>query len=144
MCAVFDENGLERTREILHHESGLTGLSGGKSDMRRLIEDPSPDAAFAIAHFTYWCRRHAGSLIAALEGLDAIAFTGGIGENAAPIRAAILDGLSWTGARLDTVSNMAHKTHLHDAASKVAIWIIPAEEERMIARDALALIDRNT
>ena len=68
------DNGLERTKAILNHESGLLGLSGGKSDMRNLMLDASADSAFAIEHFCYWSLRHAGSLIAAMEGLDAIAF----------------------------------------------------------------------
>ncbi len=79
---LVEENGLERTKSILNHESGLLGLSGGKSDMRNLMLDHTADSDFAIEHFCYWSLRHAGSLIAAMEGLDAVAFTGGIGENA--------------------------------------------------------------
>ena len=96
---LVEENGLHRTKAILNHESGLLGLSGGKSDMRNLMLDPSADSAFAVEHFCYWTLRHAGSLIAAMEGLDAIAFTGGIGENAIGVRARILRGLEWLGVR---------------------------------------------
>jgi acetate kinase len=134
------DNGLERTKAILNHESGLLGLSGGKSDMRNLMLDASADSAFAIEHFCYWSLRHAGSLIAAMEGLDAIAFTGGIGENAIGVRARILRGLEWAGVRLDVDANHGRKTRLHADSSKVAIWVVPAQEERMIAADTLSIL----
>jgi len=138
---LVEDNGLERTKAILNHESGLLGLSGGKSDMRNLMLDPSADSAFAIEHFCYWSLRHAGSLIAAMEGVDAIAFTGGIGENAVGVRARILRGLEWIGVRMDVDANHARKAQLHAASSKVHIWMVPAEEERMIAIDAAALLE---
>ena len=137
---LVEENGLDRTKAILNHESGLLGLSGGKSDMRNLMLDPSADSAFAIEHFCYWSLRHAGSLIAAMEGIDAIAFTGGIGENAVGVRARIVRGLEWTGARLNPDANHARRPRLHADTSKVAIWAIPAQEEKMIASDALSLL----
>jgi acetate kinase len=138
---LVEENGLERTKAILNHESGLLGLSGGKSDMRKLMLDPSADSAFAVEHFCYWTLRHAGSLIAALEGLDAIAFTGGIGENAIGVRARILRGLEWAGVRINPDFNHRNGPRLHSESSKVAVWVVPAEEERMIALDALTLLD---
>jgi acetate kinase len=137
---LVEDNGLDRTKAILNHESGLLGLSGGKSDMRNLMLDPSADSAFAIEHFCYWSLRHAGSLIAAMEGLDAIAFTGGIGENAVGVRARILRGLEWMGVRMDPDANHRRQPRLHAHSSKVAVWVIPAEEERMIAQDALTLL----
>ncbi len=137
---LVEENGLERTKAILNYESGLLGLSGGKSDMRRLMLDASADSAFAIEHFCYWSVRHAGSLIGAMGGVDAIAFTGGIGENAVGVRADLCRRLEWTGARMDPDANHRHATRLHADTSKIAIWIIPAEEERMIASDALQLL----
>ncbi|AUR04870.1 acetate kinase AckA [Phaeobacter inhibens] len=137
---LVEDNGLDRTKAILNNESGLLGLSGGKSDMRNLMLDPSADSAFAIEHFCYWSLRHAGSLIAAMEGLDAIAFTGGIGENAVGVRARILRGLEWIGARMDVDANHARKSRLHAASSKVAIWVVEAEEERQIAMDAQTLM----
>lgn len=138
---LVENEGLERTREILNHESGLLGLSGGMSDMRRLMLDPSAQSSFAVEHFCYWSLRHAGSLIGALEGLDAVAFTGGIGENAAQIRARILAGLAWLGLHVDAEANSAGAQRLHAPDSRVSVWIVPAEEERMIARDALRLLD---
>ncbi|MEC9312803.1 MAG: acetate kinase, partial [Pseudomonadota bacterium] len=141
---LVEDNGLERTKAILNHESGLLGLSGGKSDMRKLMLDPSADSAFAIDHFCYWTLRHAGSLIAALEGIDAIAFTGGIGENATAIRARILRGLEWIGVRMDPNANQARQMALHCQSSAVKIWVIPADEERQIAMDALTLMPEAT
>ncbi|MEC3861320.1 acetate/propionate family kinase [Mesobacterium sp. TK19101] len=138
---MVEEEGLARTRTILNTESGLAGLSGGLSDMRALTQDPGPAAAFAIDHFCYWAQRYAGSLIAAMQGVDAIAFTGGIGENAAQIRARICDGLSWLGLRLDPGANRAGATRLQTADSQIAAWIVPAEEERKIAADALSLME---
>jgi acetate kinase len=132
--------GLERTRAILNNESGLLGLSGGKSDMRKLMLDHSAASDFAIEHFCYWTLRHAGSLIAALEGIDAIAFTGGIGENATGVRARILRGLEWIGVRMDPDANHRGRSRLHADSSRVAVWVVPAEEEKTIAADALSLI----
>lgn len=138
---LVEENGLDRTKAILNHESGLLGLSGGKSDMRNLMVDPSADSAFAIEHFCYWSVRHAGSLIAAMEGLDAIAFTGGIGENAVGVRARILRSLEWIGVRMNLDANHARKARLHAETSKIAVWVVPAQEERMIAMDATSLME---
>lgn len=137
---LVEDHGLDRTKAILNHESGLLGLSGGKSDMRRLMVDPSADSAFAIDHFCYWSVRHAGSLIAAMEGLDAIAFTGGIGENAVGVRARILRALGWLGVTMDPDANHKGRCQLHSKCSRIAIFIVPAEEERMIALDAIALM----
>jgi len=138
---LVEDNGLERTKAILNHESGLLGLSGGKSDMRKLMLDHTADSDFAIEHFCYWSLRHAGSLIAAMEGLDTIAFTGGIGENAVGVRARILRGLEWLGVRMNPDANHQGKPRLHADTSKVAVWIVPAEEEKMIAKDALRLME---
>ena len=137
---LVEENGLDRTKAILNHESGLLGLSGGKSDMRKLMLDPSKESAFAVDHFCYWTLRHAGSLMAALEGVDAIAFTGGIGENAREVRARILTSLGWAGVAFDPKRNARNDTRLHADGSQVAVWIIPADEEREIAMDAVRLL----
>ena len=109
--------------------------------MRNLMLDPSADSAFAVEHFCYWTLRHAGSLISAMEGVDAIAFTGGIGENAVGVRARILRGLEWIGVRTNPDFNHRGGPRLHADSSKVAVWVVPAEEERMIALDAVALLD---
>jgi acetate kinase len=137
---LAEEDGIDATRRLLNHESGLRGLSGGVSDMRALIEADTAKSRFAIDHFCYWAVRQAGSLIAAMGGVDALAFTGGIGENAAPVRARIVEGLGWLGARLDAAANEAGAARLHAADSALGIWIVPAAEEARIAADALALL----
>jgi acetate kinase len=133
------ERGIEGASQILNRESGLRAL-GGFSDMRALRASGTADAEFAIEHFCYWAVRHAGSMIAAMGGLDAVAFTGGIGENDADVRAAIMRDLEWTGLRFDASANAARSKSLHDAGSPVRAWIVPADEERTIARDALAVL----
>lgn len=132
------QHGLEGAARLLNRESGLLAL-GGTNDMRALHADGGDRARFAVAHFCYWAVRHAGSMIAAMGGLDAIAFTGGIGENDAGIRATILEGLAFAGVEMDSAANAAGSLCIHKSTSPVAIWIVPAEEERQIAREALAL-----
>ena len=134
------DHGLQRTSDILNKESGLLGL-GGQSDMRKLHEMETKKAKFAIDHFCYWAVRHSGSMIAAMGGLDAIAFTGGIGENDADVRRKILDRLSWLGIDPDPDANARGASKLHAPPSKVAVWIVPAEEEWMIARSAQAILE---
>ncbi|MGR3460473.1 MAG: acetate/propionate family kinase [Roseovarius sp.] len=138
---LADEDGIAATHELLNRNSGLVGLSGGHSDMRALLGGDSDESRFAIDHFCYWAVRHAGSLVAAMEGLDAVAFTGGIGENAAPIRARIMAGLGWLGLRADPAANENDGPRLHAPDSAIAAWIVPAQEERVIAADALMLLD---
>ncbi|NOR32962.1 MAG: acetate kinase [Sulfitobacter sp.] len=113
--------GLDETETLLHHQSGLLGLSGISSDMRSLENRDTPKARFAIDHFCYWAARQAGSMIAAMGGLDAVAFTGGIGENSARIRNGILDKLSWMG--------------------NFPSYTVAAQEEIQIAREASALLN---
>ena len=139
---LAEEDGIGATHDLLNKNSGLRGLSGGMSDMRALQEADTPEARFAIDHFCYWAVRHAGSLTAAMEGLDAVAFTGGIGENAAPIRARIMEGLGWLGLQADARANAGGGPRLHAPGSAVTAWIVPAQEERMIAADALTVLDR--
>lgn len=131
--------GVERAARILNHESGLLGL-GGASDMRTLAASDTPEARFAIQHFCYWAVRHAGSAIAAMGGLDAIAFTGGIGEHAAGVRSEIVKGLSFLGAAIDPAANAASQARLHPEGAAVGVWIIPAREEETMAAEALRLL----
>jgi len=133
------EHGIEGAARILNRESGLKGL-GGSSDMRALLAAGTPEAGFAVRHFVYWAVRHAGSMMAAMGGLDALAFTGGIGEHAAPVREGIMEGLAWTGLRFDAAANAGNAACLHDRASAVEAWIVPADEERTIALDALRVM----
>jgi acetate kinase len=131
-------HGVEATAQLLNRESGLLGLAGA-ADMRALQTSASPESTFARDHFTYWAARHAGSLMVAMGGLDAIVFTGGIGEKDAAIRAAILDRLAFAGVRYDTTRNVEAAARLQETHSHVAIWIVPADEERQIALEAMTL-----
>ena len=128
-------HGIDGAARILNRESGLLAL-GGSNDMRALHMAETPQARFAIAHFCYWAIRHAGSMIAAMGGLDAVAFTGGIGENDHRVRANILDGLAWAGVDYDRPANRQGAHILHENRAPVAIWTVAAEEERQIAQEA--------
>lgn len=119
VLTLIERIGLEQTRILLNYRSGLAGLSGGTSDMQALLARTDDAARFAVAHFIHWAVRHGGSMIAAMGGVDAVAFTGGIGEHAAPVRDGIMAGLAFTGAP-------GH--------------VVPAAEERQIARDAYLLL----
>ncbi len=126
--------------DLLYKRSGLKGLSGVSNDMRDLLASDDPRAAFAIDHFVYRCGLMAGLLAAALGGLDAFVFTAGVGENAAPIRARIAERLAWLGAELDPAANDAGAARISTPASRVALLVVPTDEELMIARHTLALV----
>ncbi|CAN1522684.1 ackA Acetate kinase [Paracoccaceae bacterium] len=136
---LADLHGVARAGEILNRESGLFAL-GGSNDLRMLHRSVMPGAAFALQHFTYWAVRHAGSMVAAMGGVDGIVFTGGIGENDHAVRGDILRGLGFLGVMMDEPANWQNASELHDAASRVAIWIVPADEERQIALETQAVI----
>jgi acetate kinase len=131
--------GIEGAGKLLNSQSGLKAL-GGASDMRALSQAATPEADFARAHFIYWAVRHSGSMIAAMGGIDALAFTGGIGENDAEVRAGIMAGLSFTGLRVNSSANRENRETLEETGSSVAAWIIPATEEIHIARQAMAVM----
>ncbi|HVL22341.1 MAG TPA: acetate/propionate family kinase [Amaricoccus sp.] len=125
---------------LLYKASGLKGLSGVSNDMRDLLASDDPCAAFAIEHFVHRAALHAGSLAAALGGLDAFVFTAGVGENSAPIRARIAERLRWLGAELDPAANDSGALLISTRESRVALLVIPTDEELMIARHTLALV----
>jgi acetate kinase len=131
--------GVRQAGEILNRESGLLGL-GGSNDLRVLHGAGTPEARFALEHFVYWAVRHAGSMVAAMGGLDAVVFTGGIGENDPWVRKEILSGLAFMEASSDPGANSRNETVLHDRASRVAILLVPADEERQIALEAQAVM----
>lgn len=133
----MDARAIER---LLYHESGLLGVSGVSSDMRTLLASSNPNAAFAIELFCYRASRELGSLAAALGGLDALVFTGGIGEHAAPVRAAIVRASAWLGLELDDAANRSHGPRITTAESRVAAYVVPTDEELMIARHTLNLV----
>jgi acetate kinase len=136
---LAEAHGIAGAARILNRESGLLGL-GGASDMRALHAAGTDEARFAIDHFCYWAVRHAGSLVAAMGGLDAVVFTGGIGENDPVVRGRILDGLGYLGVVADGDANRVNAPRLHDPSSAVAIWTVPADEERQIAIEAARVI----
>jgi acetate kinase len=125
---------------LLYHGAGLKGLSGVSNDMRDLLASRDPGATFAIDHFVHRCALHAGQLAAALGGLDAFVFTAGIGEHSAPIRARIAERLVWLGAEFDATANESGSPRISTAGSRVALLVVPTDEELMIARHTLALI----
>ncbi len=126
--------GIPETESLLNEQSGLAGLAGGKSNMKELLASQAPEAKFAVEHFCYWAVRHAGSMIAAMGGLDAIVFTGGIGEKAHSVRSKIIHGLSWLGVEISEARNRDGSVRIHHPHSRSEIWIVPADEEKEIAR----------
>lgn len=126
--------------DLLYRGSGLKALSGVSNDMRELLASDDPNAAFAIDHFAHRCALSAGMLAAALDGIDAVVFTAGVGENSAAIRARIAGRLAWLGAELDPSANEAQAARISTDASRVALYVIPTDEELMIARHTLALV----
>lgn len=124
---------------LLHKSSGLLGVSGISGDMRELEMSAAPEAAEAIDLFAYRAAREAGSIIVALQGLDAIAFTGGIGEHSARTRAAICERLAFLGVQLDRAANEHHAEIISAAGSSIPVHIVAADEELQIARECAGL-----
>lgn len=120
--------------KLLYYQSGLLGVSGISGDMRTLLASNDARARFAIDLFCYRVRRELGSLVAALGGIDALIFTGGIGENAAPIRERVCADAAWLGIDLDRDANSAGRPRIAATHSRTAVWIVPTDEESMIAR----------
>jgi acetate kinase len=133
---LIDEHDLDvrQIEHTLYVESGLLALSGLSSDMRTLLASNDPKAKEAIDYFVYRIGRELGSLAAALGGLDALVFTAGIGEHAGPIRAAVCRDAGWLGIELDEAQNAADGPRISRPTSRVAVWVIPTDEELMIAR----------
>jgi acetate kinase len=139
---LLDQKGMSvaEVTDLLYRGSGLKGLSGISNDMRDLVDSDDPRAAFAIDHFVHRAALSAGLLAAALGGLDAFVFTAGIGEHSTVIRARIAARLAWLGAEIDEAANEAGATVISTPASRVALLVVPTDEELMIARHTLALI----
>jgi acetate kinase len=139
---LIDQKGMSprEVTDLLYRASGLKGLSGISGDMRDLLASDDKRAALAIDHFIHRCALNAGMLAAALGGVDAFVFTAGVGEHSPPIRARISERLAWLGAELDPDANAAGKTLVSTPASKVALYVLPTDEELMIARHTLGLI----
>ena len=140
---LIDQKGMSAAEvsDLLYKQSGLKGLSGVSNDMRDLLASTDPRAAFAVDHFVNRCAISIGGLTAALGGLDALVFTAGIGENAPQVRARIAERLGWLGAELDAAANERNEMVISAPGSKLRLMVIPTDEELMIARQTLALLD---
>ena len=132
----------EELERLLYHESGVKGVSGLTADMKTLLESADPKARFAIDLYCYRLARELGSLAAALGGLDALVFTGGVGENAAAIRARVCEDAAWLGLRLDEDANRQGDQRISIAGSPVSAWIVLTDEELTIARHTQRLLTR--
>ncbi len=139
---LLEEEGMSvpEVTELLYKESGLLGLSGISHDMRELESSEAPEADEAIAYFTFRIRRELGALAAALEGLDGLVFTGGIGEHSARVRAEVCAGMEWLGLSLEPGRNAAQDTEISAPQSRVRVLVIPTNEELVIARAAARLV----
>ena len=139
---------LTEVESLLNKQSGLLGISGLTHDMRELLaeahEHDDRRARLAIDIFAYRARKYIGAYLAAMGGADAIAFTGGIGQNAAEVRARICDGMEWLGLNLDSDANRAtvgdREGRISSDDSRLAAWVIPTDEELLIARDTVKLV----
>jgi acetate kinase len=125
---------------LIYKQSGLLGVSGISSDMRVLLGSADPRARFAVDLFIYRIGRELGSLAAAMHGIDALVFTAGIGEHSATIRERVCREARWLGVELDPAANEAGGPRISTAASKVSAWVIPTNEELMIARHTRKVI----
>jgi acetate kinase len=139
-----DGMGVEELEDLLYRKSGLLGVSGISHDMRDLLMSDSPQAEDAIELFVYRIVQQVGALYSVLGGLDALVFTGGIGEHAAAIRARIAARLAWTGLQLDPHANASSAADLHSTESTLPCLIVGCDEERVIADACLKLLDDPT
>ena len=131
-----------QVQDFLYRDCGLKGLSGVSNDMRELQSSDDPRAAFAVDYFVHRIALYAGMLAAALQGLDAFVFTAGIGENSVGIRARIAEQIGWLGASLDPLENARHARRISRADSRIPLYIVPTDEELMIAQHTLSLLWR--
>lgn len=132
----------EAIQRLLYERSGLLGVSGLSGDMRTLLASADEAAKEAVDLFVYRIARELGSLAAALGGLDALVFTGGIGEHAPEIRARVCRDASWLGIRLDEAANAAGGPRISRAGSAASAWVVPTNENLMVARHTKQLLDR--
>jgi acetate kinase len=119
---------------LLYKKSGLLGISGISNDMRDLLGRNEPEARLAVDYFVYRAAKEIGALAAVLGGLDALVFTAGIGENSAEVRQRICESSAWLGIELDQAANTERLSKISTSRSKVSVWVIPTNEELMIAR----------
>jgi acetate kinase len=125
---------------ILYKRSGLLGISGISNDMRDLLGRTEPEARLAVDYFVYRATKEIGALTAVLGGIDALVFTAGIGENSPEIRQRICEKSAWLGIDVDSLANETRGTRISTTRSKVSVWVIPTNEELMIARHTASLL----
>ena len=135
--------GADGVEDLVNHRAGLVGLSGGTADMRTLLDarqGGDERAALAVAVFCRSVTAHVGALAATLGGIDALVFTGGIGEHAAEVRAEVCAPLGFLGIGLDDAANAAHAATISAPDARVAVRVVTADEERVMARESLAIV----
>jgi len=139
---LMDHEGMnaEEISDLLYRQSGLLGLSSLSNDMRTLRAADTKEAGQAIDYFVFRIRRELGALAAVLGGLDAVVFTGGIGENAHPIRARVCEGMAWIGIELDHAANEDNAGVISTPLSRARVMVVPTNEELVIARAALRFL----
>jgi acetate kinase len=139
---LFQNLGLspKEVETILYKKSGLLGISGISNDMRDLLGRSEPEAQLAVDYFVYRVAREIGGLAAVLGGIDALVFTAGIGENSPEIRQRICEASAWLGIELDGQANKNKQSLISTRNSKVSAWVIPTNEEMMIARHTGSLL----
>jgi acetate kinase len=125
---------------ILYKKSGLLGISGISNDMRDLLASTEPSARLAVDYFVYRAAREIGGLAAVLGGVDALVFTAGIGENSPEVRSRICHSSAWLGIEIDPAANTSRGPRISRPSSRVSVWVIPTNEELMIARHTSALL----
>ena len=127
--------------DLMYRKSGLLGVSGISSDMRVLRASSNPDAREAIDLFVHRIIRETGSLAAALGGVDAFVFSGGIGQNDVSTRTEVIEGCSWIGAKLDPDRNAKGEGRISAETSSIPVWVISTDEERLIARHTMRVLE---
>jgi len=139
---LMDQKGMSAgdISDLLYKRSGLLGLSGLSNDMRTLEAAGTPEAAQAIDYFVFRCQREVGAMAAALGGIDALVFTGGIGENSRLIRARMCERLDWMGIEIDHARNVANASVISSDLARTTVMVLPTDEELVIARGARAAI----
>ena len=130
----------KQIEDLLYKRSGLLGLSGIGNDMRVLLASEAPRVRLAIEHFVYRISRELGALAAVLGGLDALVFTAGIGENSARIRQLVCEKAYWLGVEIDDAANESGSPRISSTASRVSAWVVPTNEELMIAQHTRKLL----
>ncbi len=133
---------VDKVANFLYHECGLKGMSGLSNDIRILLDSDAPLVRLAVEYFVYHTARTAGAMAVSMGGIDGLIFTAGIGEHSAPVRARVLDRLRWLGFEVDPAANQKGTGRITTAASRLSAFVIPTDEERVIAREMIALLGR--